>query len=103
MEGLDLGKVQAVEFNYVRTVKGLISKETFFIPRELAEAFDGSTLWFCVPRGLEGAIRRAHPPTEAAFARPSPARPPNARFHGGRASRGLCPVHWTSSYGLSIA
>jgi len=70
--GLDLGKVQAVEHNYVRTVKGLIRKEIFFIPRRLAQAFDGSTLWFGVEPGLEYGFRRTNPPSEDEFAKASP-------------------------------
>jgi hypothetical protein len=69
--GLDLGRVQAVEPHYVQTVKGLIRKDTFFIPRDLAQAFDGTTVWFGVEPGLEHQFRRTDPPTEEEYARAS--------------------------------
>jgi hypothetical protein len=36
LDGFSLGKVQAVEPNFVRIVKGLLRKETYLIPRDLA-------------------------------------------------------------------
>jgi len=66
----DLGEVQAVEPHYVKTKKGALNRETFYIPRDLAEAFDGSTLWFSVtPAQAETEFRRKRPPTEEEFAR----------------------------------
>lgn len=62
LDGFDLGRVHAVESNHVRTVKGLIRKETFFIPRDLAQAFDGSTLWFGIQSGLAHQFRKTNPP-----------------------------------------
>lgn len=59
LHGLNLGKVQAVESHHVRTERGFIRKETFFIPRDLVQAFDGSTVWFGVEPGLEREFQRA--------------------------------------------
>ncbi len=48
LDAFDLGEVRAVRPKYVKTQKGVLRRETFYLPRELAEAFDGSTLWFRV-------------------------------------------------------
>jgi hypothetical protein len=44
----DLGEVQEVGDTYVVVQKGLISKEKFYIPKYLAEEYDGTALWFKV-------------------------------------------------------
>ena len=44
----DLGEVQEVGDTYVLVQKGLISKHKFYIPKYLAEGYDGNTLWFKV-------------------------------------------------------
>ena len=46
--GEDLGEVQEVGDIYVLVQKGLISKDKFYIPKYLAEEYDGNTLWFKV-------------------------------------------------------
>jgi uncharacterized protein (TIGR02271 family) len=46
--GKDLGEVQEVGDTYVLVQKGLISKDKFYIPKYLAEGYDGNTLWFKV-------------------------------------------------------
>jgi len=61
-------KVEAVEPHYVQTAKGLVQKEKFFLPRDLAVDFDGSTLWFNLEAGVEDRFRRATPPTEEEYA-----------------------------------
>jgi uncharacterized protein (TIGR02271 family) len=42
----DLGEVQEVGQNYVLVQKGMINKEKFYIPRDLAESYDGDVLRF---------------------------------------------------------
>jgi uncharacterized protein (TIGR02271 family) len=44
----DLGEVQEIGDTYVLVQKGLISKEKFYIPKYLAEGYDGNALWFRV-------------------------------------------------------
>jgi hypothetical protein len=72
MDAFDLGEVHAVERNYVKTKRGLFRKETFCLPRNLAEAFDGSILWFRVtPDQAETEFRngrRARPRKNTASA-----------------------------------
>lgn len=87
LHGADLGRVQAVEAHYVRTVKGLIRKDTFYIPRDLAQAFDGSTLWFHVEPGFEHEFRRMNPPAIHEMVRASRARAPENRPNGKQTGR----------------
>jgi hypothetical protein len=42
----DLGEVQEVTGNYVLVQRGTINKEKFYIPRDLAESYDGSVITF---------------------------------------------------------
>lgn len=42
----DFGEVQEVGQNYVRTEKGMINKKKYYIPKYLAQGYDGETLWF---------------------------------------------------------
>ena len=103
IDGLNLGRVQAVEAHHVRTAKGLLRKETFLIPRELVQAFDGSTLWFDVKPGHEHRMRMKVPPTRDQPSMSSPFQPNGTRIHAGLASKGFCPVFWTSQEKLFIA
>jgi hypothetical protein len=70
IEDFDLGEVQAVEPHFVKTEKGVVKRETFYLPRVCAEAFDGSTLWFVVTsEHAETEFRRDTPPTEEEYAK----------------------------------
>src|ERR687896_2612688 len=44
----DLGEVQEIGDTYILVQKGLINKERFYIPKYLAEGYDGNALWFKV-------------------------------------------------------
>ena len=44
-DGEDLGEVKEVSENYLHIEKGTIRKEKFWIPKYVADAFDGKTLW----------------------------------------------------------
>ena len=60
---VDLGEVQGVGRNYVITKKGMAKKETFYIPKYLAQGFDGKRLYFNVTEGQKGEFIRDSPPT----------------------------------------
>ena len=52
-KGLDddeLGEVQEVRGNDIITKSGIIDKETYCIPRDLVERFDGHNLWFKISK-----------------------------------------------------
>ena len=44
-DGKDLGEIKEVSENYLHVEKGTIHKERFWIPKYIADAFDGKTLW----------------------------------------------------------
>jgi stress response protein YsnF len=44
----DLGEVQEIGDTYVLTQKGMLQKQKFYIPKYLAEGYDGSVLRFSV-------------------------------------------------------
>jgi hypothetical protein len=70
LDAFDLGEVQAVAPHYVKTEKGLFNKEIFYLPRDLAEVFDGSTLWFRIAQDqAEAEFRREAPPTAEEYAK----------------------------------
>jgi uncharacterized protein (TIGR02271 family) len=46
----DLGEVQEVGPNYVLVQKGMINKEKFYIPKDMAESYDGNVLHFKISK-----------------------------------------------------
>jgi len=44
----DLGEVQEVTGEFIVTEKGTIDKDVFYIPKNLVDHFDGSTVFFTV-------------------------------------------------------
>lgn len=44
-DGKDLGEIDKISQNYIKLEKGHIKKEKFWVPKYLADAFDGKVLW----------------------------------------------------------
>jgi hypothetical protein len=44
-DGKDLGDIDKISQNYIKLEKGTIKKEQFWVPKYLADAFDGKVLW----------------------------------------------------------
>jgi hypothetical protein len=44
-DGKDLGDIDKISQNYINLEKGTIKKEKFWVPKYLADAFDGKVLW----------------------------------------------------------
>ena len=42
----DFGEVQEIQGNYVLIQRGIINKETFYLPKDQAESYDGNILNF---------------------------------------------------------
>jgi hypothetical protein len=69
-DGFDLGRVQEINARFILTVKGIFKRERFCLPRDAAQLFDGSELWFAITaqeaeefrladdRGLEAMRKR---------------------------------------------
>jgi hypothetical protein len=48
MDYIDLGEIQEVGLKYIKTKKGIIKKDIFYIPKNLVDRFDGVHVWFRV-------------------------------------------------------
>ncbi len=73
----DLGEVQEVGGNYVLVQRGIVNKEKFYIPRDLAESYDGDVLRFRISEeDAKSRFLRDSPPTssESTYERRSPSR-----------------------------
>ncbi len=68
-EDVDLGEVQEIGRNYVVTKKGYADKETFYIPKYLAQRYDGHTLWFNVSEAQKIDFKRTAAPTYEEYER----------------------------------
>jgi hypothetical protein len=44
-DGKDLGDVSQVSQYYIRLEKGMVSKDKYWIPKYIADAFDGKSIW----------------------------------------------------------
>lgn len=47
-DGQDLGEIKQVVANYIRLEKGVVSKDKYWIPKYVADAYDGKVLWLLV-------------------------------------------------------
>jgi uncharacterized protein (TIGR02271 family) len=62
----DLGEVQETGQDYVLVQKGMISKEKFYIPKNMVESYDGSVLRFNISKEeVKNRYMRDSPPTPA--------------------------------------
>ena len=64
----DLGEVQEVDQNYVLVQRGMVNKKKFYIPRDLAESYDGTLLRFRISEedAKNRFLRDSPPPSSAA-------------------------------------
>jgi len=46
IDDADFGEIQSVDSEYVLTQKGIIDKEFFSLPKNLAQGYDGDIVWF---------------------------------------------------------
>ena len=47
-DGKNLGEIKEVSENYLHIEKGTVRKEKLWIPKYIADAFDGKTLWLLI-------------------------------------------------------
>lgn len=47
-DGKEIGEIKEFSQNYVRIEKGKIRKESFWLPKYIADAYDGETLWLLI-------------------------------------------------------
>ena len=46
----DLGEVHEVDPEIVVTIKGIVDKDKFYLPKSLVERFDGDKVWFSITK-----------------------------------------------------
>nr|WP_294804578.1 hypothetical protein [uncultured Nitrososphaera sp.] len=68
-KNIDLGEVQEIGRHYILTQKGHVELEKFYIPKYLAERYDGHTLYFNVTEGQKNDFKREAAPTYEEYAR----------------------------------
>jgi hypothetical protein len=47
-DGQEVGEIKEVSQNYLRLEKGVVNKDKFWIPKYVADAYDGKVLWLLV-------------------------------------------------------
>ena len=47
-DGKELGEIKEFTQNYVKVEKGTLKKESYWIPKYVADAYDGHTLWLLI-------------------------------------------------------
>jgi hypothetical protein len=47
-DGKELGEITEFSENYIRVEKGALRKENYWIPKYVADAYDGHTLWLLI-------------------------------------------------------
>jgi hypothetical protein len=65
-DGKDLGEIKEVAENYIRLEKGLVNKDKYWIPKYVADAYDGKVLWLLVSSDdvVKGYSYTTHPEKE---------------------------------------
>ena len=65
-DGKDLGKIKEVVQNYIRLEKGAINKNKYWVPKFVADAYDGKVLWLLVSGDdiVKGYSCSTHPAPE---------------------------------------
>jgi uncharacterized protein (TIGR02271 family) len=62
----DLGEVQEVRDNYVLVQRGMINKEKFYIPLDMAQSYDGDVLRFSISEeDAKSRFLRDYPPSSS--------------------------------------
>jgi len=47
-DGKDVGEIKEVSQNFLRLEKGTVKKDKFWIPKYVADAYDGKALWLLI-------------------------------------------------------
>jgi len=65
-DGKDVGEIEDVSQNFIRIEKGTFSKDKYWIPKYLADAYDGKRLWLLVSKEhlLQRYLYGEEPPAE---------------------------------------
>jgi uncharacterized protein (TIGR02271 family) len=90
----DLGEVQEVGQNYVLVQRGMLNKKKFYIPRDLAESYDGTVLRFKISdEDAESRFLRDSPPSSSSSeARKETSMPKRDKTVGGAEEETTVPL-----------
>jgi hypothetical protein len=67
-DGKELGEIKEVSQNYVRIERGTLKKERFWVPKYLADVYDGKSLWLLMSANeTTGAYLYGTEPKEETF------------------------------------
>lgn len=58
LDDYDLGEVQEVNVSDFVTKKGIVDKDKFLLPKNLAERYDGNKVWFKISKEEAQTYRR---------------------------------------------
>jgi hypothetical protein len=47
-DGKELGEIKEFSQNYIRVEKGTLRKDSYWVPKYVADAYDGNTLWLLI-------------------------------------------------------
>jgi hypothetical protein len=47
-DGRDVGEIKEIAQNYIRLEKGIVNKDKSWVPKYLADAYDGKVLWLVI-------------------------------------------------------
>ena len=47
-DGEDLGEIKEISQNYIRLEKGTVNKKKYWVPKYVADAYDGDVLWLII-------------------------------------------------------
>jgi hypothetical protein len=65
-DGKDVGEIKEISQNFIRIEKGTLKKDKYWIPKYLADAYDGKRLWLLVSEEhlLQRYLYGEEPPAE---------------------------------------
>jgi hypothetical protein len=58
IDDYDLGEVDEVQSDVIVTKKGIVDKDKFYLPKTLAERYDGDKIWFRISKEDAQVYRR---------------------------------------------
>jgi len=68
-DGQDLGEIKKISQNYVQVEKGIVNKDKTWIPKYVADAYDGKVLWLLVSSDVTKAYAYGEEPQAQQYTR----------------------------------
>ena len=69
-DGKDVGEIKEISQNFLRLEKGTVKKDKFWIPKYVADAYDGKVLWLLISEeGILGKYHHGSEPSGDQYAR----------------------------------